>query len=307
MSDTLSRAKKLFELGGHLGHRKNRLHPRARKHVYQIVDGVSVIDLEQTISQIDKAKEIISKAGPQGKTILVCATKKNIAHFALNAAEKAHAFFITAKWLPGLFTNFDTIAKNVKKLRTYREQKSSGAWAKFVKHEQVALEKEMKKLERLYAGIAEMTRIPDYILIIDTKREKNAVIEARKMSIPTIAIVDTNCNPDEVQYPIVMNDDSPEALEHLLTELLSAYKHTPKVVAPVVATPAPVVEEKSAEMAPKKASKSVKKEVKEEKTPEPVVEEKKGKTESPAKKALLKKATAKKAAAKKETTKKKSK
>jgi len=241
MSDTLSRAKKLFELGAHLGHRKNRLHPRARKFVFQIIDGVSIIDLEQTVGQIDTAKAFLKKAGADDMSLLVCATKKTIAPFAAKLAADVNAHYITNKWLPGLFTNFDTIAKNVKKLKTLKDQKMAGEWSKFVKHEQVALEKEMKKLERLYAGIVNMNKTPDAILIIDTKREKNSVTESTKIKIPMVAIVDTNCNPDEVTYPVVINDDTPQAVEAVLTELLSSYKRIAKVVAPVEPKqPAPV-------------------------------------------------------------------
>jgi small subunit ribosomal protein S2 len=131
MSDTLSRAKKLFDLGAHLGHRKNRLHPRARKYVFQIVDGVSIIDLEKTIGQIDTAKAFLKQAGAEDKSLLFCATKKNIAAHTMKLAGEVGAHFITTKWLPGLFTNFDTIAKNVKKLRTLRDQKLAGEWGKY--------------------------------------------------------------------------------------------------------------------------------------------------------------------------------
>lgn len=228
MPDTLSRAKKLFELGAHLGHRKNRLHPRARKYVYQIIDGVSIIDLEQTIGQLDIAKAFLKKAAAEDKHLLLCATKKTIATKAAQMATTAGAFFITTKWLPGLFTNFDTIARNVKKLKDLKDQKASGEWSKFVKHEQIALDKQMRKLDHLYGGIALMHKPPDLILVIDTKREKNSIIESKKIGIPTVAIVDTNCNPDEIDYPVMINDDTPGAVEAVLAELLSVYKRTPK-------------------------------------------------------------------------------
>ncbi len=303
MSDTLSRAKKLFELGAHLGHRKNRLHPRARKYVYQIIDGVSIIDLEQTVGQIDTAKTFLKKAGADDMSLLVCATKKTIAPFAAKLAGEVNAHYITNKWLPGLFTNFDTIAKNVKKLKTLKDQKMAGEWSKFVKHEQVALEKEMKKLERLYAGIANMNKTPDLILIIDTKREKNSVTESKKISIPTVAIVDTNCNPDEITYPVVINDDTPQAVEAVLTELLSVYKRIPKVVTPAETKVAPatsgavaVVEKPAVKpVAPKAAKAPVKKE-----TPpkSPVKVEEKQTAKAAAPKTAPKKAAAKKKAAK---------
>lgn len=230
MTDSFSRAKQLFELGGHLGHRKSRLHPRSRQFVYQIIDGVSIIDLEHTIGQIDVAKNILVEAGKENKSLLISATKKAVASRAAELARDVNAHYITTKWLPGLLTNFNTISKNVKKLIELKRQKEAGEWSKYVKHETVALEKEIHKLERLYSGILTMNKIPDIMLVVDIKREKNAVEEARKSHIPVIAIVDTNCNPDDVQYPIMLNDDTPTAVDAVLSELMGAYKKNIAVV-----------------------------------------------------------------------------
>lgn len=231
MTDSLSRAKQLFELGGHLGHRKSRLHPRARQFVYQIIDGVSIIDLEHTVTQIDAAKKVLTEAAQENKSLLVCATKKAISARAVELATDANVHYITTKWLPGLLTNFNTISKNVKKLIELKRQRDAGEWSKYVKHETVALEKEIHKLERLYSGITMLNKIPDIMLVVDIKREKNAVLEARSSHIPVVAIVDTNCNPDDVQYPIMLNDDTPAAVETVLTELMDAFKkHLPPVV-----------------------------------------------------------------------------
>lgn len=295
MSDTLSRAKKLFELGAHLGHRKNRLHPRARAYVYQIVNGVSIIDLEKTIAQIDKAKAFLKQASADGKTLLVCSTKKSISPLVAKHAQEVNAYYISAKWLPGLYTNFDTIAKNVKKLKDLKDQKATGEWGKFVKHEQMALDKEMRKLERLYGGIATMRKVPDITLVVDTKKEKNAITESTRMHVPTVAIVDTNCNPDEVTYPIVINDDTPAAVDAVLSELLSVYKYEEETPAPPAPSPAPQATHEPVEM-----KKEMKKVVKTEEVKEVT------KPVSPAKKALVKKAAvkaAKKTSAKKPSTK----
>lgn len=237
MTDSFSRAKQLFELGAHLGHRKSRLHPRARQFVYQIIDGVSIIDLEHTVTQIDTAKHVLTDAAKEQKSLLICATKKAVASRAAELAREVNAHYITTKWLPGLLTNFNTISKNVKKLIELKRQKEAGEWGKYVKHETVALEKEIRKLERLYSGIVGMTKIPEIMLVVDIKREKNAVEEARKSHIPVIAIVDTNCNPDEVQYPIMLNDDTPTAVDAVLTELVAGYKQN-AVVATDTSKPA---------------------------------------------------------------------
>lgn len=245
MTDSFSRAKQLFDLGAHLGHRKSRLHPRARQHVYQIVDGVSVINLEHTIEQIDAAKKILAEAAKENKSLLISVTKKAVASRTAELARGVDAHYITVKWLPGLLTNFNTISKNVKKLIELKRQRDAGEWTKYVKHETVALDKEIHKLERLYNGILSMNKIPDVMLVVDIKREKNAVEEARKSHIPVIAIVDTNCNPDQVQYPIMLNDDTPAAVDAVLTELLAQYKqNVPKVADKDAVTDAPKVEQK---------------------------------------------------------------
>jgi small subunit ribosomal protein S2 len=235
MSDTKTRAKKLFDMGAHLGHRKSRLHPRARKYVYDIIDGVSVIDLEQTIEQIDTAKGILANQAQVGDNkVLLVATKKSISQVAQSLANDAGMHFITTKWLPGLLTNFDTIAKNTKKLIELKRQRDAGEWGKFVKHEQVQLDRTVKKLERLYGGVISMHGLPHIMIVIDTKKEKNAIKEASLYDIPVIAIVDTNCNPDEVGHPIVINDDSPETVISVLTEIIGEYKkNTQQITKPV--------------------------------------------------------------------------
>lgn len=236
MTDNLARAQKLFDLGGHLGHRKSRLHPKARPYIYDIVDGTTVIDLEETLRQIDVAKKIAVESAQSGKTMLVVATKKSVAQSIMQNAKDANIYFITTKWLPGLLTNFDTIAKNTKKLVDLKRQKEAGEWTKYVKHEQVSLDKQVRKLEKLYGGVVNMHKLPDVLFVIDIKREKNAITEAHKNKIPVLAIVDTNCDPNEVNYPIMLNDDAPEAVISVADEIITSYgknvkKEPPKSVA----------------------------------------------------------------------------
>jgi small subunit ribosomal protein S2 len=217
--------------------------------VYQIIDGVSIIDLEDTVEQIDIAKKVLGEAAKENKSLLICATKKAVAARAADLARDINAHYITTKWLPGLLTNFNTISKNVHKLIELKRQKEAGEWGKYVKHETVALEKEIRKLERLYSGILHMNKIPDIMLVVDIKREKNAVDEAQKSHIPVIAIVDTNCNPDEVQYPIMLNDDTPTAVDTVLTELLETYKrNVPKAMDKEAAIPTPKIEDKDVQL-----------------------------------------------------------
>jgi small subunit ribosomal protein S2 len=213
----------LFEAGSHLGHKKNRLHPKARRFVYKMEQGVSVIDLTQTAKQLEEAKKFLTKAKKEGKIVLFLAAKKIISQYAAELCKKHSIAYITTKWLPGLLTNFQTIIKNVKKLNELKEEREKGTWNNFVKHERMKLQKQVYRLEKLYGGIAALEKKPDIIFIIDIKKEKNAIDEARKSNIPTVAIVDTNSNPDLVDYPIVANDDSPSSLQYLVSQIIAAY------------------------------------------------------------------------------------
>ncbi len=215
--------KPLFEAGLHLGHKKNRLHPKAKKFVYRIESGVSIIDLTQTIKQIAQAKAFLTNCAKEKKNMLVVATKRVAAPLVIDLCKPHKIAFVTTKWLPGLLTNFDTIIKNVKKLKELKKDKEEGTWDKLIKHEKVKLNKHMIKLEKFYGGLVDLEKRPDLLLILDTKKEKNAVIEAQKMQIPIIAVVDTNVNPDQVDYPIVANDDSPSSVNYLINELIQAY------------------------------------------------------------------------------------
>lgn len=215
--------EKLFQLGAHLGHKKNRLHPKARRFVYKIVNGISIIDLTKTVVHLEKAKEVLKKYAKEGKTVLVVVTKKVASHEAADICSKNGIPAVTTKWLPGLLTNFDTIMKNVRKLQTLKDQQLTGEWDKYVKHERIQLTKEMGKLEKLYGGLLSLQKRPDLLFIVDIKKEKNAVTEAKKNNIPVVAIADTNSNPEQVDYPIVVNDDSPTVVQSVIADMLQSY------------------------------------------------------------------------------------
>lgn len=215
--------RELFELGAHLGHKKNRLHPKARKYIYQIVNGVSIIDLTKTVDKLSKAKKFLAGKAQEEKNLLVVVTKKIANQQAAELCKQHGIPYITMKWLPGLLTNFETIIKNVKKLQTMREEKENGEWEKYVKHERVQLTKQITKLERFYGGLLKLTKRPDILLLIDSKKEKNALIEARKNAIPVVGVIDTNSNPDQIDFPIVVNDDSPSVLQHIIGDLINTY------------------------------------------------------------------------------------
>ncbi len=215
--------EELFNRNAHLGHKKNRVHPKAYKYIYKIINGTSIIDLVKTVDSLKKAKEFLKRLKQEKKILLIVGTKKNINSIAKNLAVEHQIPFITNKWPAGFLTNFTTIKKNINKLKKLLKEKEEGLWSKFVKHEQVKLNKMLNKLYRLYEGLINLDELPSAILIIDIKKEKNAFIEAQKKKIPIIGIVDTNVNPDPIDYPIPANDDSPETVEYILKDLLSVF------------------------------------------------------------------------------------
>lgn len=210
----------LFDAELHLGHKRNRLHPRARKYVYKMDNGISIIDLTQTVSQVENAVAFLRSLKAENKVILVVATKKVAAPVVAEYCKKNSIPFITAKWLPGLLTNFATLAKNIKKLNDLKTAEAQGEWSALAKHETIKLKKQIARLEKFYGGISTLTAHPDALFIIDSKKEHNAVDEAQKSSIPVVAITDTNTDPDSVTYPIVANDDSPKAIEYVVQQIL---------------------------------------------------------------------------------------
>ncbi len=269
--------EKLFAAGAHLGHKKNRLHPKARKYVYKMVNGVAVIDLTQTAEQLHFAKEYLKEAAKNGKKLLVVGTKRVASQFVQEYCKANGIPHITTKWMPGLLTNFETLSKNTKKMIDYETGKADGSWDQFVKHERTKMQKDLNRLKRLYGGIEEMKKKPDVLFIIDIKREKNALKEAKQNGIPVIAITDTNTNPDTVDYPVVANDDSPTSAHYVIESILSAYtvekteeakatkpKEAAKKEVKVEAPKQEVAEKKEEPKEEKKAKKIVKKTVKKE-------------------------------------------
>lgn len=219
----MNEVEKLFAAGSHLGHKKNRLHPKARKYVYRIVNGVAVIDLTKTATQLIEARKFLSTAAKEGKRLLVVGTKRVSSQHIQDICKAQGISYITTKWMPGLLTNFETISKNVKKMNDLEAQKNDGTWEQYVKHERTKLGKELNRLKRLYSGISDMKKRPDVLFIVDIKREKNALKEAKQNNIPVVAITDTNTNPDTVEFPVVANDDSPTSSQYVISTILESY------------------------------------------------------------------------------------
>lgn len=223
MTNNDKKIEELFNANAHLGHKTNKIHPLAKKYIYTIDHGVSIIDLTKTVSLLEKAKEFVSSLSKKNKTLLLVMTKKTSASYVNEICKKNNIPHITVKWPAGLITNFEMIIKNIKKLKKMNEEKENGEWNKFVKHEQIKLQKKINKLEKFYGGIIDLEKLPDAIFIVDIKREKNAVKEARERKIPIIAIVDTNVNPNIIDYPIPGNDDATSSIEYFVNEIVSAY------------------------------------------------------------------------------------
>ncbi len=217
------KVEELFAAGAHLGHKSNRVHPKTNKYIYSFENGVSIIDLTKTADYLEKAKKYVSELGSSKKILLVVCTKKIASNLTKELCTKNNLLFVNTKWPAGLLTNFEMIIKNVKKLNSMKEEKEKGEWSKFVKHEQVKLDKDLNKLEKFYGGIANLKKLPDALFIVDIKKEKNSVKEAGDMKITTVAVTDTNANPDVINYPIPGNDDSITSIEYFLKEIIEAY------------------------------------------------------------------------------------
>jgi small subunit ribosomal protein S2 len=221
--------EKLFKAQAHLGHKTNRIHPKAKKYIYRIENGVSIIDLTLTVPLLKKAQEYITKLASEKKVVLFVATKKISSNMLTDLCSKNNMSYISTKWPAGFLTNFETLMKNIKKMREMIKARDEGEWKKLVKFEQSQLTKKLVKLQRLYGGLINIETVPDALCIVDIKKEKNALIEAKTKSIPVIAIVDTNVDPADVAYPIPANDDSLTSIEYILRLLVESYVKVRKI------------------------------------------------------------------------------
>lgn len=216
--------EQLFNLGAHLGHKASKTHPRSKKYIYQFLNGEAIINLEESAKQINSAKKFIYQLGKEQKQLLIVGTKNQAKEIIKKNCSNNNIFFITNKWIGGFLTNFEEISKNLEILKLLEKEREDGLWNNLPKHEKLKLEKKIKKLRSIYEGITNISKIPDAFFIIDIVKEKGAIFEAKKRKIPTIAIVDTNANPDLVDYPIMANDDLPSVIEFILKIVLESYQ-----------------------------------------------------------------------------------
>ncbi|PLX67152.1 MAG: 30S ribosomal protein S2 [Denitrovibrio sp.] len=205
--------KNLLEAGVHFGHQTKRWNPKMSKYVFGARNGIYILDLQKTVQCFNTAYEFTRDAAQKGSTFLFVGTKKQAQEAIKQAAEKCGAYYMNQRWLGGTLTNFQTIKTRIQRLKELEEMFESGYINKYTKKEASKLKREMDKLSKNLGGIKEMPGVPDVMFIIDIKMEQNAVAEAKKLEIPIIAIVDTNCDPDLVDLPIPGNDDAIRACQ----------------------------------------------------------------------------------------------
>ncbi len=212
--------KQLLEAGVHFGHQTRRWDPRMAEYIFQARNGIHIIDLQKTSKKLDEAYAFIKEQAEEGKTILFVGTKKQAQECVKEAAEKSGMFYVSERWLGGTLTNFKTIRKRIERLTELEKMQEDGTFEVLPKKEVILLKKEMEKLEKNLGGIKEMTEIPDVLFVVDPKKEHIAVQEARKLGLPIVGLVDTNCDPNDVDYVIPGNDDAIRAVK-LVTDVLA--------------------------------------------------------------------------------------
>ena len=212
--------KQLLEAGVHFGHQTRRWDPRMAEYIFQARNGIHIIDLQKTSKKLDEAYEFIKTQAEEGKTILFVGTKKQAQECIKEAAEKCGMFYVDQRWLGGMLTNFNTIKTRIKRLKDLEAMQEDGTFDVLPKKEVILLKKEMEKLETNLGGIKDMEEMPGVIFLVDPKKEANAISEAKKLNIPTVGIVDTNCNPEVLDYPIPGNDDAIRSVK-LITDAMA--------------------------------------------------------------------------------------
>lgn len=212
--------KKLLEAGVHFGHQTKRWNPKMKHFIFGKKSGIYIIDLEKTEKFLNEARMFISEIAAQGKTILFIGTKKQAQEVIEEEAKRCGAFYVNHRWLGGLLTNFQTIKKSINRFKEIIQMEKDGIFKNLTKKEIASLNKEKEKLVKNLSGVIEMDRLPGAIFVVDSKKEETAVLEAKKLKIPVVALIDTNCNPDFINYPIPGNDDAIKSLK-LMTSLIA--------------------------------------------------------------------------------------
>ncbi len=214
--------KQLLEAGVHFGHQTRRWNPKMAEYIFTERNGIYIIDLQKTVKKIDEAYFFIRDLVMEGGNILFVGTKKQAQDAIKEEADRCGQYFVNNRWLGGMLTNFKTIRKGIDRLQELKKMEADGTFEVLPKKEVIKLNLEMEKLEKNLGGITEMKKLPVAMFIVDPKKERNAILEARKLGIPIVAIVDTNCDPDEVDYVIPGNDDAIRAVKLISGKIADA-------------------------------------------------------------------------------------
>jgi small subunit ribosomal protein S2 len=214
--------KDLLEAGVHFGHQTKRWNPKMKPYIFGARNGIYIIDLQKTVRMYRDAYGFVRDTVGQGGTVLFVGTKKQAQEPIAEEARRAGMFYVNSRWLGGMLTNFTTIKKSIDRLRKLEQMRDDGTYDVLPKKEVASLEREREKLERSLGGIKDMNRLPACVFVIDTKKERIAVGEAKRLGIPTVAVVDTNCDPDEIDYVIPGNDDAIRAIKLFTSKIADA-------------------------------------------------------------------------------------
>ena len=214
--------KQLLEAGVHFGHQTRRWNPKMAPYIFTERNGIYIIDLQKTVRKLEEAYMFVRDLAANGETILFVGTKKQAQDSIRDEAQRAGAHFVNARWLGGMLTNFRTIQGRIKRLAQLKAMEEDGTFELLPKKEVIKLNHEIEKLEKFLGGIKDMKKLPGALFIVDPRKEKIAVSEARKLHIPIVAIVDTNCDPDDVDYVIPGNDDAIRAVKLIASTMANA-------------------------------------------------------------------------------------
>lgn len=214
--------KQLLEAGVHFGHQTRRWNPKMQQFIFTDRNGIHIIDLQQTVTRLNEAYKFVEQLASSGGTLLFVGTKKQAQEAIAEEAKRCGMYYVNQRWLGGMLTNFQTIQSRIRYLRDLEGRRERGEFERLPKKEAQHLQDDITRLERTLGGIKDMRRLPSAIFIIDTRKERTAVLEARRLEIPVIALADTNCDPDEMDYPIPGNDDAIRAVRLLCAKIADA-------------------------------------------------------------------------------------
>ena len=214
--------KQLLEAGVHFGHQTRRWNPKKKEYIFTERNGIYIIDLQKTVKKIDEAYYFIRDLAMEGGTVLFVGTKKQAQESIEQEAKRCEMFYVNQRWLGGMLTNFKTIQSRINKLRKIEKMEADGDFDLLPKKEVIQLKAEQEKLEKNLGGIKEMKKLPSAMFVVDPRKEHIAILEAKALGIPVVAIVDTNCDPDEADYPIPGNDDAIRAVKLIASKIADA-------------------------------------------------------------------------------------